>query len=257
MTEKRNHVTLTYLFVERKVEAILIPKGIIIDCLCVLIGGLIGSKMKDKVPSRIKEPLTIIFGICAIGIGIISIVKLNSMPAVLLSFILGSVIGELADLDGKVKNVISKTLHHMNFHVEEGKREDYLKFYLLVTVTLCASGTNIFGALYEGMTGDMTILLSKATMDIFASIIFATTLGYAMNLIVIPQFVFLTALFYASRLIMPFISESMMNDFVSVGGLITLAIGLSIAKIKHVNAVNMIPGLIFAFPISWIFNSIF
>ena len=189
------HVKLMYLFAERKVDVIFIPKGIIIDCLCVLAGGLIGSKMKERVPVRIREPLMIIFGICAITIGVVSLVKLNSMPAVLLSFILGSVVGELADLDSKIKNLISKVLHRMNFHVEESQREEYMKFYMLVAVTLCASGTNIFGALYEGITGDMTILLSKATMDIFASVIFATTLGYAMNLIVVPQFIILKELF--------------------------------------------------------------
>lgn len=233
-----------------------IPKGIIIDCICVLVGGLIGSKLKEKVPYRIREPLMIVFGICAIAIGIVSLIKLNSLPAVLLSFILGTVIGEIADLDSKVKTLIAKVLHKMNFHIKKEEKEEYLKFYMLVTVTLCASGTNIFGALHEGITGDMTVLLSKASMDIFASIIFATTLGYAMNLIVIPQFIILSILFYSSRLIMPFITELMMNDFVAVGGLITLAIGLSIAKIKHVNAINMIPSLIFVFPISFIFNSI-
>ena len=70
-----------------------------------------------------------------------------------------------------------------------------MHFYLIVTVTFCASGTNIFGAINEGLTGDFTILLSKAVMDIFASTIFAP-LGFAMNLIVIPQFIILTGFFY-------------------------------------------------------------
>ena len=75
-----------------------------------------------------------------------------------------------------------------------------------------------FGALNEGMTGDMTVLISKAVMDIFASVIFATTLGYAINLIVIPQFLILSTLFYLSKLIMPIISQTMLSDFIAVRG---------------------------------------
>lgn len=131
-----------------------------------------------------------------------------------------------------------------------------MRFYLIVAVTFCASGTNIFGAINEGMTGDFTILLSKAVMDIFAATIFAATLGRAMNLIVLPQFMILCACFYSAQFIMPLTTSAMLNDFIAVGGLLTFVLGLSIAQIKHISAVNLLPSLILIWPSSWLFRLI-
>lgn len=228
------------------------PIGVLIDCFCVLLGGLLGSKWKKKIPIRIQEPLTMVFGISAIAIGIVSVVKLHSLPAVILALILGAVIGELLDLDTKVKTLFAKIIMRLHFEIP-GDRTQYMNFYLIVAVTFCTSGTNIFGALHEGLSGDMTILLSKAVMDIFASVIFASTLGYAMLLIVIPQCLILSGFFYLSHLIMPLISETMMLDFIAVGGLLTFILGLNIAQIKHISAVNLLPALVLAFPVSYVF----
>ena len=165
----------------------MVPKGIILDCLCVLLGTNLGSAIKNHIPARINQPMNVIFGLSAIAIGITSVVKLHSLPAVILAFILGGLIGEAVNLDDKIKSLFQRILERLRFQIH-GDKEVYMRFYLIVTVTFCASGTNIFGAINEGISGDFTILLSKAVMDIFAATLFATTLGRAMNLIVLPQF---------------------------------------------------------------------
>lgn len=229
------------------------PVGIIIDCLCIIAGGALGARIRDSVPKHITQPLNTVFGVCAIAIGIVSFIKLTSLPAVILSLILGTLIGELLKLDDGVKSLFAKAIKKLHFKIH-GDRQAYMNFYVIVAAIFCASGTNIFGAFNEGMTGDFTILLSKAAMDIFASLIFATVLGYAITIIVIPQFLIMTACFYASRFILPYISETMLLDFVAVGGLMTFALGLAIAEIKKVKAINMLPALCIIFPVSYIFH---
>lgn len=233
----------------------MIPKGIIIDCCCVLFGTNLGSTIKSRVPERIKQPMNAIFGIAAIAIGITSMVKLQSLPAVILALILGALAGEIMNLDRRVNSLFERILEKLHFKIS-GNKEDYMRFYLIVAVTFCASGTNIFGAINEGMTGDFTILLSKAVMDIFAATIFAATLGRAMNLIVLPQFMILCACFYSAQFIMPLTTSAMLNDFIAVGGLLTFVLGLSIAQIKHISAVNLLPSLILIWPSSWLFSLI-
>lgn len=233
----------------------MIPKGIIIDCCCVLFGTNLGSTIKSRVPERIKQPMNVIFGIAAIAIGITSMVKLQSLPAVILALILGALTGEMMNLDRRVNSLFERILEKLHFKIS-GNKEYYMRFYLIVAVTFCASGTNIFGAINEGMTGDFTILLSKAVMDIFAATIFAATLGRAMNLIVLPQFLILCTCFYSAQFIMPLTTSAMLNDFIAVGGLLTFVLGLSIAQIKHISAVNLLPSLILIWPSSWLFSLI-
>ena len=218
------------------------PLGVIIDCLCVFIGTNIGCFMQNRLPEKLKHSLHDVFGVAAIAIGITSLIKLSSLPAVILSLILGMIVGELLDAEKHIKSFFSKILLKFKFSVPNDE-DEYLQFYLIVAITFCASGTNIFGAIDEGITGDFTILLSKATMDIFASVIFASTLGKAMNLIIIPQF-----------LITPFITANMFNDFIAVGGLMTFILGLNIAKIKSISAVNLLPALLIVWPASYAFS---
>ena len=45
----------------------MIPRGIILDCACVLLGTNVGSAIKDHIPSRIKEPMNVIFGVAAMA----------------------------------------------------------------------------------------------------------------------------------------------------------------------------------------------
>lgn len=229
------------------------PTGVVVDCFAVLAGGMIGSLIKNKIPARLQAPLTVMFGFCAILIGVVSFIKLHSLPAVILSLILGTLVGEVIDIDTRIKKVLKRTLDKLHFKIE-GDSERYMNFYVLVTATLCFSGTNIFGAINESITGDMTILLSKAVMDVFAGAIFATTLGYAMNLIVIPQAIILSALFYAAKFLMGFTTETMLLDFTAVGGVITFIIGISIAEIKRISAINILPSLVLIFPISYLFS---
>lgn len=231
------------------------PKGIFIDCLCILIGTNIGIMIKKYISNNLKNYLNTIFGIVAIVIGIISIIKLNFLPAVIFSLILGALIGEITRLDLKIKFFFQNLIEKFNFKIPEDK-EKYMEFYLLVTITLCASGTNIFGSIIEGATGDYTILLSKAVMDIFAAIIFATILGLPMNLIVFPQFIILSCFFYLAKIFMPLITPFMLNDFIAIGGVLTFVLGINIANIKQINAINLLPSLLFVWPASFLFNLI-
>lgn len=231
----------------------MIPRGIILDCACVLLGTNVGSAIKDHIPSRIKEPMNVIFGVAAMAIGMISLGRLHSLPAVILALVLGGLIGEVTRLEERIQGLFQRVLRKLHFSIP-GDTEAYMRFYLLVTVTLCASGTNLFGAFQEGLSGDMTTLLSKAVMDIFAAALFATTLGRAMNLIVLPQFVILSACFYAAQFLLPLTTPTMLDDFVATGGLLTFVLGLSIAQIKPIRAANLLPALVLIWPASWGFT---
>lgn len=77
------------------------------------------------------------------------------------------------------------------------------------TVLFCASGTGIYGSLDEGMSGDITILVSKSILDFFTAAIFAASLGYAVSIIAIPQFIIFFILFLLARFILPFTTPAM------------------------------------------------
>ena len=234
----------------------MVSQGIIIYCACVLIGINVGSVLKECFSDTIKRSMKVFIGISAVVIGITTITKGRSLPAIVMALIFGTLIGEVINLDKIVHDFFNRLLSKFHFHIP-GDREEYMRFYLTVAVTLCASGANIFGAINEGMTGDGTILISKAVMDVVATMIFATSLGKALNLIVPIQFIILNLCFYSAKIFMPFVSEIMLNDFVAMGGVITFILGLNMAEIKQVKAMNLLPSLILVWATSYIYNLVF
>jgi len=80
------------VLIERRIN---MPIGIITDCLCVFIGGIIGTVFGKYMSLDFKEKLNMIFGACAFAISISSIILMKNMPAVILAVVIGSIIGIL------------------------------------------------------------------------------------------------------------------------------------------------------------------
>ena len=97
--------------------------------------------------------------------------------------------------------------------------------FIAVLILFCASGTGIFGALTEGMTGDPTILLTKSILDFLLPRFSPPTLGYIITVIFIPQLIVSVILFFAATFIMALINPSMIADFPPPAAAIILATG--------------------------------
>lgn len=231
------------------------PSGVLINCLAVLIGSLIGATIRNYVPDYIKITLPKVFGICAMSIGIMSLIQVKTLPMVIMSIILGTIIGEILHIDQFVAKFFNRLLSKLSFKIE-GDKDEYMDTFLLVVVMFCASGTGIFGALVEGMSGDTSILVSKSILDFFTAILFGTTLGFAQALIPIPQCLVLVFCFVIAKAILPYINETMIADFKACGGMMTIILGLSVSKIMSIKAINIIPALIIVMPIVAIYYSV-
>ena len=222
------------------------PIGVICNVLAVALGGLIGAAGSKRLSEEFKQKLNLIFGICSMGIGISSVVLMQNMPAVILALILGTVIGIVTHLGQHIENGGKRLAKLIPGH---GSADNTL----LVTaiVLFCASGTGIYGSIVSGMSGDHSILIAKSILDIFTAMIFACSLGLVTSLIAVPQAVIFLILFFCARLIFPLTTPAMVNDFKACGGLIMLATGFRIAKIKDFPIADMIPAMILVWPISY------
>lgn len=224
------------------------PYGVIVNCAAIFAGGVIGAILKNRFSEKIKEALPNIFGLSAITIGITLIIKLESLSAVILAMIVGTVIGELLNLEENLLSGLKKMESKLPFSLDE-KQLDVL---ISMIILFCFSGTGVFGAMNSAMTGDHSILYAKAIMDFFTAIIFGTTAGYLVGFVAVPQLVVGLLLFSGASYILPLVTDVMLNNFKACGGLITLAVGLKISGIKYSRVLNMLPALVLVFFLSLI-----
>lgn len=78
------------------------PIGVITNVLAVVVGGIIGTVIGPRLSPHIKEGLNTIFGVCAMAMGISSIVLMENMPALVLSVIAGTCIGLAIHLGDRI-----------------------------------------------------------------------------------------------------------------------------------------------------------
>ncbi len=231
------------------------PIGIIINCLCVVFGGITGSIAGHKLSESFKNNLNTIFGVCAMTIGISSIILMANMPAVIFSVIAGSSLGlalHLGDWMTKFGEFMEKIIAKILPQVVGGDDPERKGLIVTTIVLFCCSGTGIYGSIISGMTGDQSILLAKSILDFPTAMIFACTLGAVTAIIAVPQFIIFIILFFMAQVIYPLCSPEMINDFKACGGVLLLATGFRISKIKNFPIADMIPAMIIVMPISYI-----
>ncbi|MTJ79772.1 MAG: DUF554 domain-containing protein [Telmatospirillum sp.] len=228
--------------------------GPIVNGTSVIIGSAVGAFLGDRIAERIRTALPMTFGAASMALGIALIIKITFIPAVILSLLLGSLIGELISLEKGIQKVATRTRGIIDALVPtKGKAlspDEFLEKFVALVVLFCASGTGIFGSMAEGMTNDPSLLFAKALLDLFTSAIFATTLGYSVAAIAIPQFAIQVALLLGAREILPLTTPAMVADFSACGGVIMFATGFRICGIKPFPIANLLPALIIVMPVS-------
>lgn len=229
--------------------------GPYVNGAAVIIGGLLGAIASKMIAERVKVSLPLIFGLCSVGLGINLVIQVKYMPAVVLAMIVGTAIGEVLFVERGIGKAAGSTRSIINAILPPVKglsQEQFTEKFVAILVLFCASGTGVFGAMHEGMTGDPSILYIKTVLDFFTAGIFATMLGFAVMTIGLPLIIIQVALAMLASLILPMISTEMMADFSCAGGLLMIATGLRICNIKIFPVANMLPALILVMPFSWL-----
>lgn len=233
------------------------PIGIIVNAAAIVLGGLVGLLIGPKMNSRISDNLNMIFGLCSFGMGTVSVVLMHNLPVVVLSVILGTLLGlaiHLGELFRKGGQLMQKAISRIIPAPKNIAPTDFDSMLVTILVLFCASGTGIYGSIVSGFTGDHSILLAKAILDFFTSMIFACSLGAVTALIAIPQFLIFLSLYFLAGVIYPATTPAMIGDFKAVGGLMLIATGFRMIKLKEYPTADMIPAMILVMPLSWLWS---
>ncbi len=232
------------------------PTGIIINVLSVALGGIVGTVAGHKLSLDFKEKLNMVFGVCAMTMGISSIVLMVNMPAVIFSVVVGTAIGlaiHFGDLIAKactqMEKLVSRLIPRKESNISD---EEFRETLITIIVLFCASGTGIYGAIVSGMTGDQSILISKSILDFFTALIFACLLGAVVSFIAVPQLAIFMILFVLAGVIYPLTTPEMINDFKACGGVLLVATGFRMMKVKMFPTADMIPAMVLVMPISYL-----
>ena len=212
------------------------PIGITTDVCATFAGAVIGLIIGKKLPEYLKTALNNILGIAAITMGVVLIMRQHTLSAVVLSVILGCIVGELIHLETLVNKgvtgIVGKLMSGTNAD------EAFLIQVSVVVILFCFGGTG-------------WMLITKSILDCVTALIFGSLLGKIVPMLCVPQAIVYTCLFLVSGLVQPFITPEMIQDFSAAGGIITLCAGFRLTGMKRdITVLNLLPSLIIVFFVS-------
>ncbi|MTI15978.1 DUF554 domain-containing protein [Rhodobacteraceae bacterium RKSG542] len=235
--------------------------GPVVNATATLIGGLIGGFLGDRLPAKYRTNLPLTFGVASMAMGVVMIGKMETLPAVVMALIIGAIFGEMFNLEQnisrgalKCRRLIDKVVPQKS--EAQVSQSEFLDMFVGILVLFVASGTGVFGSMSEGITGDPSILIAKAFLDLCTAAIFATTLGVSVALIAIPQLALQGMLYLLGQQVMALTTPVMIADFSALGGIIMLATGFRIAGIRSFPIANLLPGLLIVMPLSALWCSV-
>ena len=225
--------------------------GTIVNTGTILTGSLIGGALRKGIPDKYQNALFNAMGFAAVALGINSIVKImgnSSYPVLfIISLALGSLIGSIIDLDGRFMGLTAR--------FSKGK-ENSLGQGLSTGILLYCIGTlSILGPIESALHGDNTFLFTNATLDFVTSMVLASTYGFGMAAAAAVLFCWQGAIYVCAGVLEPFLTTELLTEISIIGGILIMASGLSILKIKDSKTLNMLPSL-FVPPIWFIILSI-
>lgn len=226
--------------------------GTFINMAAVLTGSILGLLLKERLPEKVVKTVFQAVGLFTLFLGIKMALKLDSILVIVFALVLGSIAGELMDIEKFMEKQTLKIKRIIKFG-DKKFSEGMLTAFLLY----CMGSMTILGALEEGMKNDSTLLITKSVMDGFSSIALASALGIGVAFSVIPMFLFQGGLTLFAIYFGKFISEDLINELSAVGGILLIGLGINILEIKIIKIFNLLPSLLFVVLFVWLKSFIF
>ncbi|MFJ7737929.1 DUF554 domain-containing protein [Lysinibacillus sp. NPDC097287] len=220
--------------------------GTFINALLIIVGALIGRIFKN-IPESMKATVLSIIGLAVALLGIKMGFESDNFIVLIVSLVVGTVIGEWLDLD-KQMNRLGQWVESL---FRKGRSEDnqisIAEGFVTASLIFVIGSMAVIGALDSGLRNDHNVLITKGIIDGFTSIILASTLGIGVLLSAIPVFIYQAIIALFSGTISVYIPDAALEMFITemtaTGGVMIMAIGLNIAGLTKIKAANLLPGI--------------
>ena len=228
--------------------------GTLINVITIIggasIGVLIGNRMKIATRDLLTDVLGLVtfLGAASALIPLWSSRYIDSLPSgwallvVLGSLLIGGLIGSALNLENRLDSLGEKLRQRFGASQESPFVEGFVSASLLFAIGPLA----ILGSISDGMSTGIDQLLLKSTLDFFAAMAFATSLGWGVAVSALPVGLYQGVWTVIGLALGKVLDGYQVDAMTVVGGIMLLCIALRLLKIKSVAVGNLLPALAIA-----------
>jgi uncharacterized membrane protein YqgA involved in biofilm formation len=229
--------------------------GTVLNVAAVLAGSGLGLILGGRLPERTRSVITHGLGLVVLligGLDAASVVAPRFARAVgahapvlivLGSVLLGGVAGSLLRLTDRVESLGALLQRRLSRGGGTGERGRAVEAFVVASMVFCVGPLAVLGALQDGIGAGFNQLAVKSILDGFASMAFASTLGWGVALSSVTVLLWqgsLTAIgFGAGSLLSP----AEVDALTAAGGVLLAGVALRLLDVQRVAVVDLLPAL--------------
>ena len=237
----------------------MIGLGTIINCAAILAGGILGLLFGRFLKEDVQDSLTKACGISTIFIAITGAlesmlrIEQNSLVSegsllIVGCLALGTLIGEILNIE----NLFESFGEWLKCKTGNAKDNRFIEAFVVASLTVCIGAMAIVGAIEDGITGDFSILATKAVLDLIIIMVMTCAMGKGCIFSAIPVGLLQGSITLLARFVSPIMTQEALSNLSMVGSILIFCVGVNLVWGKKIRVANMLPVVILAILVSFI-----
>jgi uncharacterized protein len=215
----------------------------------VLAGTLAGGLIGDRLPAGMRERVLAGLGLVTLALGIDDALHWRAHTYdplyVLGGVLLGGIVGELLGIERRLQ-ALGERLQRLTARDRASGHSTVAEAFFTASLLFCVGPLTVLGSIQDGLSGHYQTLVLKATLDGFAAIALAASLGWGVALAAGTVLVIQGGLSLGAQAFDTLLRGEVLEIITSAGGLLIVGISLRLLDIRDVRVGNYLPALVIA-----------
>lgn len=223
--------------------------GTWINVATVLAGTLVGVGLGARLTEDLQRSVLMGLGLIVLVVGIDLALAwgregttANTPLYVLGGVILGGIAGELVGIERRLEGVGDAIQRRFARSEHSTVSEGFVTASLL----FCVGSLAVVGSIQDGLGEGYQTLATKATLDGFAAVALAATLGWGVGLSAVSILAYQGAITLGAGVFEEILVGEALAALISAGGITIIGIALKLLRIADLRVGNLLPALVFA-----------
>ena len=227
--------------------------GTINNTGAIVAGGLTGILFGRFLKENVQDTLSKCCGVSTLMIGIAGALEkmltlekgaISSGGSMLLVLCLtvGGVIGELLNLEGAFE-CFGRWLKEKTGNAKD---KGFVNAFVTASLTVCIGAMAIVGSIQDGLTGDYSVLATRAVLDFIIIMVMSCSLGPGAAFSAIPVAILQGSVTALAGLVRPVMTEAALNNLSLVGSVLIFCVGINLLWGKKIRVANLLPAIVLA-----------
>ena len=227
--------------------------GTIINTAAIVAGGAGGALFGRFLKENVQDTLTKVCGVSTLFIAITGALEqmltvengaivCHGAMLVIGCLTIGAVIGELLNLEGAFER-FGEWLKQKTGNARDKR---FVDAFVTASLTVCIGAMAIVGSIEDGISGDYSILATKAVLDFIIIMVMSCSMGRGAIFSAIPVAILQGSITVLAGLLRPVMTVGALANLSMVGNVLIFCVGINLIWDKKVRVANLLPSIVVA-----------